>query len=192
MSDATDRSGEGRRRRGAGPEGGIQAEIDAVDEVVAPGTTGRWLVLFGEDEAAVLAGTRALSEAAGLQVASAADFDGGAVTPEALAGAEALVFPELGVAVTSAPPAQLRQLGARAAEETGILAMEPERVVYALGGDDPAAQRPLPRTPYRLPRRPVIALPWTTCGRSRRGSTPRSSTRWRRRACPAGWRHRAV
>ena len=152
MSDATDRSGEGRRRRGAEPEGGSPAEIDAVDEVRAPGTTGRWLVLFGEDEAAVRAGTRALSEAAGLRVASAADFDGGAVDSEALAGAEALVFPALGVAVTSAPPAQLRQLGARAAEETGILAVEPERIVYALeggrlGGAAPAPADAVPASP---------------------------------------------
>ena len=152
MSNEADRSREGQRRRGAAPEGGSLAEAGAVDEVIAPGTTGRWLVLFREEEAAVRAGTRALSEAAGLQVASAADFDGGAVTPEALAGAEALVFPELGVAVTSAPPAQLRQLGARAAEETGILAMEPERVVYALeggrsGGAAPAPAEAAPTSP---------------------------------------------
>ena len=130
------RSGRGRRPeleqpRENGPTDGAEGTL------TEPGTTGRWLVLFREETDAVRAGTRALAETAGLRVVSAADYAEGAVDAAALAEEEALVFPELGVAVVSTPPPQLQALGARAAEETGILALEPERIVFALEGQTP-------------------------------------------------------
>src|SRR5215213_4326915 len=106
MSNPSERSESTRRRRPASEEAST-ADVEATEELIAPGTTGRWLVLFQEGSEAMRAGTRALEQTAGVQVASAADFEGGAVTPEALAGEGALVFPELGVAVVDAPPAQL-------------------------------------------------------------------------------------
>ena len=122
-------------------------------EVVAPGTTGRYLVLMRED--AVQAGVRALTEAAELNVASAADFEGGVVDPDRLARGEAIVFDRLGVAVVNTPPEQFRALSAMATEESGILAIEPERVVYALAEDWPRSAE-LP-TPVPAPGSPAPA-----------------------------------
>jgi subtilisin len=98
-------------------------------EAHASGTTGRYLVLLRED--AIQAGIRALNNVAGLRVTSSADFQGGVVNANALADVEAFVLNNLGVAVISALPDQLRSLSA-AAEESGILAIEPERINYAI------------------------------------------------------------
>jgi len=82
-------------------------------------------------EDAVSAGVRALSNTAGLRVASTADFTEGVVDAETLESAEALLFHQLGVAVVDTPPEQIRALGTTAADN-GIITIEPERVVYAL------------------------------------------------------------
>jgi subtilisin family serine protease len=74
-------------------------------------TTGRYLVLLRED--AVSEGAQALSEVVGVQ------------------SANTTIFSELGVAVVDAEPAQLRSLNTNQ-EDSPILAIEPERVVYAL------------------------------------------------------------
>jgi subtilisin len=93
-----------------------------------PGTTGRFLVLMRED--AVESGARLLGTSAGLQVASAEDFEEGAA-PDDLGGADALMFPALGIAVVKAPPDQMQAM--RAADDgAAILAVEPERTVYAI------------------------------------------------------------
>jgi subtilisin family serine protease len=98
-------------------------------EIAAPGTTGRYLVLLREDS--VKEGVNALSKSLGLQVASAADFDEGAVDAQALESTPAMVFPALGVAVVDVPPDQMQQFGTMAAGESSILAVEPERIVFA-------------------------------------------------------------
>src|SRR4051812_19301832 len=103
-------------------------------EMTGPGTTGRFLVLLREDADA---GAAMLSRVSGLRVASAADFEAGAA-PEDLGGADAVVLPELGICVVDAQPDQIRALGA-SVEDTGVLAIEPERVVYAIQ-DGPAVQ----------------------------------------------------
>jgi len=114
----------GGRANGQGdvPEDGLGA-------VPMPGTTGRFLVLMRED--AVTSAVRALREDVGLNIASTADFDDGVADAAGLAGSDALVFDELSVAVVDAPPAQLQGLS-MAAADSGIIAIEPERVVYAL------------------------------------------------------------
>jgi len=95
---------------------------------VQTGTTGRYLVLF--KDGAGPASVKSLSRAVGVAIASTADFESGAATPEAVSGADGLVFPDLGVAVVDAPPEALHAAGV--AEESNILAIEPERVVYAI------------------------------------------------------------
>ena len=150
MSNPTEGARRGRRARRPQAEqagaGDVGPEVSA-QEPTQPGTTGRYLVLLRED--AVREGVRTLTESAGVSVASAADFEGGAVDADALAGGEALVFDELGVAVLDVPPEQLRRVSAVAAEESGILAIEPERVVYALEGGwtSPAALPAAPEGP---------------------------------------------
>jgi subtilisin family serine protease len=109
----------------------------------APGTTGKYLVLMRED--AVEEGIRTLGTAAGLSVSSASDYDDGAVGGESLAEAEAIVFDELAVALVDTAPDQIQALGAATAEqaeESPILAIEPERVVYALQDGVPAVGAP--------------------------------------------------
>lgn len=94
------------------------------------GTTGRSLVLFQSDAGA--AKIKNLAKSAGVaQFASFADFKAGAVTPEDLGAAGGLVFPDLGVAVVDTPPEQLH--GIAAAAESGVMLVEPERIVYAVG-----------------------------------------------------------
>jgi subtilisin len=94
-----------------------------------PGSyTGRTLILF--DEAASAAGIRALQDRAGVRLASTADFEGGAASPEAVASGD-LFFPNLGVAVVQAPLEQLQTTGIRSTAETGIVAMAEERIVQA-------------------------------------------------------------
>jgi subtilisin len=84
------------------------------------GTTGRSLVLF--EEGAADAGMQAVQEAVGVEVVMA--------TAEEAAPAEGggVLFESLGVAVVDAPPEQVMQ----AAGASAILAIEPERIVYAL------------------------------------------------------------
>jgi subtilisin len=86
----------------------------------AGGTTGRTLVLF--EEGAAQAGLEAVQEAVGVEVVAATGEEG------APAEGGGVLFESLGVAVVDAPPEQLLQ----AAGERAILAVEPERVVYAL------------------------------------------------------------
>jgi subtilisin family serine protease len=93
-------------------------------------TTGRFLVLLqeGAPDAEEL-----LSRTADLQVAHSADFAERPADMTTLQDSEALVFDELGVAVVDVDPAQVMALGAAAADDqTPILAVEPERVVYAI------------------------------------------------------------
>lgn len=79
-------------------------------------TTGRYLILFRED--AVSEGVQMLSEAVDAQAA------------------EILIFGDLGVAVVDAEPAQLNSLNIASQQDSPILAIEPEQVVYALGDED--------------------------------------------------------
>lgn len=125
-----------RRRSGSRDPGrGDERAGPAGEEDARPlGTTGRFLVLMRDG--AVDSGTATLSRVAGLRVASAADFAGGAV-PDALDGADAVLLPELGVCVVNASPDQMQALGV-ASTDSAILAIEPERVVYTAQLLDPA------------------------------------------------------
>ncbi|HSL00762.1 MAG TPA: S8 family serine peptidase [Rubrobacteraceae bacterium] len=105
---------------------------DLTPEDPAPGTTGRYIVLFSEENGG-RSGADALSDTAGLSAISTADFEEGAVEGERLESLEAVVFDELSVAVVDAAPSQAQALSAATTqEESPILAVEPERVVYAL------------------------------------------------------------
>jgi subtilisin family serine protease len=93
-----------------------------------PETTGRYLVLMRAD--AMAAAVKALDERVGLKVARSTDF-AAAEVPEVASG-ESLVFDHLAVAVVDSPPDQFQALGAAVAEESSILAIEPERIVEAI------------------------------------------------------------
>jgi subtilisin family serine protease len=89
---------------------------------VAAETTGRYLVLIDE-KALETAVTRL--ESAGISFAAASG-------KRAKKAPEDVVFEQLGVAVVTAEPDQLSQAGVFAAA-SGIVTVEPERVVYAIG-----------------------------------------------------------
>lgn len=94
-------------------------------------TTGRYLVLLPEED--VDAGIRALTDSTGISaVARAADFAGHAFTAAQLASEGASVFDSLGVAVVSLDPDRVQSIRAAAATGGAVLAVEPERVVYAI------------------------------------------------------------
>lgn len=95
-------------------------------------TTGRYLVLLPDEDLG--AGIQALSNATGIQgVARAADFEDHAFTTAELDSPDASVFDELGVAVVPLDPDQVQSVRASAATQNNVLAIQPERVVYALG-----------------------------------------------------------
>lgn len=99
--------------------------------------TGKYLVLLRDD--GVKEGLQAIKDAAGLkEVCNAADYEAAAVEMADAEQAEVFVLDKLKVAVVDADPTQLGGLQAAAAEDDGaILAVEPERIMYALS--DPVA-----------------------------------------------------
>lgn len=101
--------------------------------------TGKYLVLLRDD--GVREGLQALKDVAGLSdVCSAADYAGGAVSMAEADEAEVLVLDKLKVAVVEADPTQLGGLRSAAAPDGLILAVEPERIMYALSAPlDPLA-----------------------------------------------------
>ncbi len=101
-------------------------------------TTGRTLVLFREGTGT--ASMKTLRNVAGLSVATAADFEGGAA-PDDFGGADGMVYPDLGVAVVNTPPQQIHV--AAASESSQILAVEPERIVFAI--EDGLGYEPMAR-----------------------------------------------
>ncbi|MFH7023930.1 MAG: S8 family peptidase [Heteroscytonema crispum UTEX LB 1556] len=95
--------------------------VNNLNSMVADGEmTGRYLVLFRED--AIAAGIEMLSEVATIDVSGA----------EATAADTPILLSTLGVAVVNAEPEQIRSLRVSDQDDSPILAIEPERVVYAL------------------------------------------------------------
>ncbi|MBL8892010.1 MAG: S8 family serine peptidase [Planctomycetaceae bacterium] len=103
--------------------------------------TGKYLVLFRED--AVDEGLQEIKNVCGARaVCNAADFGNSAIEMSEAEGAGVLVLDRLKLAVVDADPSQVGGLQAAASEEGAILAVEPERIMYALG-DSPGPALPL-------------------------------------------------
>ena len=101
------------------------------NSMTSPETTGRYLVLLPEGN--IDSGIRAFTDSTGISaVARSADFASRTFTAEQLEGTEASVFDTLGVAVVSLDPDQVQSLGAATVAGGMGLAIEPERVVYAI------------------------------------------------------------
>ena len=95
-------------------------------------TTGRYLVLL--PEANIDSGIRAITDSTGISaVARSGDFAGRTFTAEELESEGASVFDALGVAVVSLDPDQVQSMKSATALGGTVLAIEPERVVYAIG-----------------------------------------------------------
>jgi subtilisin family serine protease len=99
-------------------------------------TTGRYLVLLREG--AVESAAAELHDVAGVRVATTAGTKTGALTDKQREGSGGVIFDKLGVAVIDVAPDQAQALGRGARGESAVLAVEPERIVYALGVWPPA------------------------------------------------------
>jgi subtilisin family serine protease len=135
MSDTSENGKSHRRKRARRSETEMDndfgyAEPGGAPSSGGPATTGRYLVLLREDAAA--AGIKALSESTNLSVVSTADFESGKLDVDTLENAEIVFFDKLAVAMVDSPLEQLNALRiTTAAEESPILAVEPERYVHA-------------------------------------------------------------
>jgi subtilisin family serine protease len=100
-----------------------------------PAKTGRFIVTF--KQGATNAGTKSLKSRSGLRMASARDFTGQAVDFSALADADGLVFPEIGVALVTAQTMSTRGLSAQAiADGAGpVQSVDPEFFMFATDVD---------------------------------------------------------
>lgn len=98
--------------------------------------TGRFLATF--KEGAGDAGLQSFASAQGMRIADARDFDTQAVVMEDVAGADAVAFPEIGVALVSGDAAQERGLtgAAEIAADSPIESIDPEYFVFAEGAQD--------------------------------------------------------
>jgi hypothetical protein len=91
--------------------------------------TGRYLVTF--KEGAAEEGLQSLGTQ-GMRVADTRDFENQAITMETVGDADAIVFPEIGVALVSGNAAQERSMGifAEIASDSPIASIDPEYFVF--------------------------------------------------------------
>ena len=108
-------------------------------------TTGRSVVVFVDDvrgdRDAIAASLRSL---AGItSVVGTADHRAGALDPGGAAGADAIAFDALGVAVVAREPGALTtSIASAAVPDSAIVAVEPERRMHAISVEPPAAAAP--------------------------------------------------
>lgn len=93
-------------------------------------TTGRYIITFRDDR--VDQGLAALREANITEIVSTADFPESAINMSQVEVAGGVVFPTLGVAVVTLDEDALNRVTAMAEEDSPILAIEPERIFYAI------------------------------------------------------------
>jgi subtilisin len=98
--------------------------------------TGRFLATF--KEGATQSGAQAFAAAQGMRVADARDFTNQAAVMENVADADAVVFPEIGVALIGGDAARERGMSAVAeiAVDSAIASIDPEYFVFADGVAD--------------------------------------------------------
>ncbi|MEG4803075.1 S8 family serine peptidase [Microcoleus sp. ARI1-B5] len=95
-------------------------------------TTGRYIITFRDD--AVTEGLDLLNDQTGIRgLANAADFPESALDLSQVEATGGAVFPTLGVAVVSLEEEALSGIMTSAADDSAILAIEPERIFYAIG-----------------------------------------------------------
>ena len=107
--------------------------LAAMQEGGDPAKTGRFLVTF--KEGAVDQGVQQMESVSGFRMASARDFTDQAAMLEAAGDADALVFPEIGVAVVGSEAAVSRGLTMTAeasiAEDSPVESVDPEFFMFA-------------------------------------------------------------
>ncbi|SDQ25797.1 MULTISPECIES: S8 family serine peptidase [Actinopolyspora] len=106
------------------------------------GFTGRYVVVLSDDvfarEADGIETLRSLSGAS--NVASTSDFEFGALDVDQAASADATMFGDLGLGVFHADPDRAEAIAEAAAQDSRIVSVEPEQVMYALGDSGRASE----------------------------------------------------
>jgi len=109
----------------------LLAAIDRGDDSLQ---TGRFLATF--KEGASEAGVKSLAKTHGMMIADARDFKAQSVKMQDVAGADAVHFPEIGVALISGSATQARGMGIAAtalAADDNVASVDPEYFVFADG-----------------------------------------------------------
>ncbi|MDQ3763107.1 MAG: S8 family serine peptidase [Actinomycetota bacterium] len=120
--------------------GGVGLDLGTVrsDNRVAA-ATGRYVVVMSDevhgDHAAVADALRSMAGVT--SIASTRDFEASALDVGQASTADATVFAELGIAVVAADPDQQASITAAADRDRHILAIEPERILYAVNDPTP-------------------------------------------------------
>ena len=141
-----------RVRAAAGAQPSRQARRSTPDTsyVRPPGTTGRYLVLFRNG--AEKTGLDVLHRRTGIAMVRSADYSSNPSNAAAeMTSNGGVYFEELGVAVVDTPPQTMRSLSVDETDDNPILAIEAERIVYAL--DDTISAGGV------VPNPPVSAIP---------------------------------
>lgn len=108
-----------------------EASFNAPAGGQAEETTGKFVITFREH--ATNAGLSSLKKKTSVKkIMSAADFKESAMDLAQMQDTAAIVFPTLGIAVATLDEEGVNALAAEAGEESAILAIEPERLFYAL------------------------------------------------------------
>ena len=129
-------SGQAKPSSAASPGSNASSVEDLLLAALARGDdshqTGRYLVTF--KDGALEQGVKSL-QAQSMRTADARDFSNQAVSMDALADADALVLPEIGVALISGPAASSRGFSLSSVQDTdsAVEAIEPEYFVFAEG-----------------------------------------------------------
>lgn len=128
------------RARGTRSTSGLSATADELllarlESGGDPARTGRFLVTF--KEGATSAAVKSLMRRSGLRMATARDFTGQAVDFSAVEGADALVFPEIGVALVTSQAMASRKLFAQTmTDDAGpVQSVDPEFFMFATNVD---------------------------------------------------------
>ena len=140
MASASNRSNQSRRQGNSiaiGGSGNGAGDSGPTGDDAA--TTGRYLVLFREGAAEQ--GMQMLSDQLGMSAMLASTFEASAVAADTLAS-DNIVFDTLGVAVVNVPPDQQQGLSFMATDDSAILAVEKERIVYAIDDGVPVIGAP--------------------------------------------------
>jgi subtilisin len=129
-----------KRTRGIPSTAGVAATADELllsrlESGADPARTGRFLVTF--KEGATNTAVRSLMRRSGLRMASARDFTGQAVDFSAVEGADAVMFPEIGVALVTGQAVASRKLFAQTmADDAGpVQSVDPEFFMFATNVD---------------------------------------------------------
>lgn len=113
---------------------------DVISDRVVP-TTGRYVVVMSDDvhgnETAIADTLR--STVGVTNIASTSDFQASALDIEQVLTADATLFVELGIAVITTDPSRVISMSTAITEDRRIIAIEPERILYAI-----THQQPLP------------------------------------------------